>query len=251
MMMSLLGSNLSPQQIRDRLQGLDLTSEVKQRLQQLQDDPQPSSAQSRHGAIMSRTNCQTNTFTLAASSRGNASLKMPGRRATAPLYSVPGHCVLFAINQRSFTVTRYRIQDERLTQPEHRVVDVQHPLHIDGQHELFEHTPCAHDAFMGSFNFPDKTADIQVFDRSTRQKIGWFPVDDSAARFLACLELLEGVADPQATQVAEELIYHYHPGVAWKAFQQIYHANPNRAQQYVRMLGKHRNPRLDTLLERI
>ncbi|WP_347905438.1 hypothetical protein [Pseudomonas purpurea] len=202
---------------------------------------------------MSRTNCQAGTITLASSSRGNVSIKVPGLGAAAQLYSVPGHCVLFALQPHAYAITRYRIEGECLTRHEHVVVDARHPVHINGAHELFEQTSDGQEnaGVIASFNFPDKTADIQVFDRSTLQKTGWFPADDSAARFLTCLELLEGVADPHTFQVAEELIYHYHPGVAWKAFQQIHHASPNRAQQYVRMLGKHHNPRLNTLLERI
>nr|BFE89809.1 hypothetical protein GCM10020185_03450 [Pseudomonas brassicacearum subsp. brassicacearum] len=52
------------------------------------------------------------------------------------------------------------------------------------------------------------------------------------------LELLETIQDPEGVRVAGELIYHYHPAVAWKAFQMLYRADPQNALSYVPSLKK-------------
>ncbi|WP_241392782.1 hypothetical protein [Pseudomonas chlororaphis] len=129
------------------------------------------------------------------------------------------------------------------------VVSEGNPLMVDGRHTLFDCPPAAAhpQAFIGSINLPHRSADISVFDRQSLRKIAWIPHDDGAARFLVSLELLEATQDPGIGTIAEELIYHYHPAVAWKAFQTIYQFNRQTALDYVPLLRQNRC--LDSLLD--
>jgi hypothetical protein len=158
---------------------------------------------------------------------------------------------LFAINGESFPIQLYQLEDECLTRAERVSVDGNNPLFVDGAKVLFDSNPDGNGqpAFIGSINLPERTADIGVFDPDSLRKIAWFPHDDSAARFLASLELLEAAQDPGACKVAEELIYHYHPAVAWKAFQIISRTDLQAALNCAPLLRNLQNSRLNHLLD--
>lgn len=252
MITTLLNSDLTPSQIITSIKTLNLSAEVKKLADQLPKQTANTSEPSYHAAIMKLTNTHTGTLTLHCNNSGNISLKVPDNAPTPEqLYSVPGNSVLFAINAESYSVQLYEVADEHLTLGHRVIVDASNPLFIDGTKTVFDSNPdgTGHSAFIGSFNFPDKSADIYVFDRVSLQKIAWFPHDDSAARYLVSLELLEAARDPGAGKVAEELIYHYHPAVAWKAFQMIHRVNPATALGYAPLLKNLQNTRLNDLLD--
>lgn len=252
MIKTLLNFDLTPSQIITRIKTLNMSTEVKNLAEQLSKQTASTSEPSYRAAIMKLTNTHTGTLTLHCNQNGNISLKVPDN-APMPeqLYSVPGNSVLFAINAEAFSIQLYEVEDEHLTLGEQVIVDASNPLFIDGTKTLFDSNPSGtgHSAFIGSFNFPDKSADIHVFDRASLQKIAWFPHDDSAARYLVSLELLEAAHDPGAGKVAEELIYHYHPAVAWKAFQMIHLVNPATALGYAPLLRNLQNTRVNDLLD--
>lgn len=203
-------------------------------------------------SLLNSTNIHTGTLTLFYNATGNISLKVPDAApASAQLYSIPGHSVLFAINAQSYCVQLYSLNGDQLTLGAQVTIDADNPLYIDGAQTLYDSNPAGsgHRAFIGSVNFPDKAADIHVYERASLQKIAWFAQDDSAARYLVSLELLEALQDPDTGKVAEELIYHYHPAVAWKAFQLMHHVDPHLARRYVAQLRKLENPRIDELLD--
>ncbi|WP_367371974.1 hypothetical protein [Pseudomonas lini] len=252
MIKTLLSTDLTPSQLIARIKTLNMTAEVKKLA-----DPLPKKTarafDSSHGAeILRLTNTHTGTLTLHCNKSGNISLKAPDSApASEQLYSVPGNSVLFSINAEPFPLQLYELEDEHLTRAELVIVDAGNPLFIDGTQTLFDSNAhgTGHSAFIGSLNFPDKSADIYVFDRVSLQKTAWFPHDDSAARYLVSLELLEAAQDPGAGKVAEELIYHYHPAVAWKAFQMIHLVNPAAALVYAPLLRNLQNTRLNNLLD--
>ncbi|MBB3238940.1 hypothetical protein FHW68_000412 [Pseudomonas sp. Tn43] len=252
MIKTLLDADLTPSQLINRIKTLNMSAEVKKLANQLPKKTARTFESSQQAEILRRTNTHTGTLTLHCNEVGNISLKTPDN-APAPehLYSVPGNSVLFSINAASFSLQLYKLEDEHLTRGELVIVDAGNPLFIDGTQTLFDSNVdgTGHSAFIGSVNFPDKSADIYVFDRVSLQKIAWFPHDDSAARYLVSLELLEAAQDPDASRVAEELIYHYHPAVAWKAFQIIHLLNPATALGYAPLLRNLQNTRLNELLD--
>ncbi|WP_392887398.1 hypothetical protein ACF6ZU_23335 [Pseudomonas migulae] len=252
MIKTLLNRDLTPAQLITGIKALNMNIEIKNLAEQLPKKTALVFDPSHCAKIMKLTNTHTGTLTLHCNESGNISLKAPDN-APAPeqLYSVPGNSVLFAINAASFPIQLYTLEEEHLTRGEQVIVDTNNPLFIDGTTTLFDSNTedAGHPAFIGSLNFPDRSADIGVFDRMSLQKIGWFPHDNSAARYLVSLELLEAARDPGARKVAEELIYHYHPAVAWKAFQMIHRDNPATALGYAPLLRKLQNTRLNDLLD--
>ncbi|WP_085708721.1 MULTISPECIES: hypothetical protein [unclassified Pseudomonas] len=252
MIKNLLNPDLTSDQLITRIKTINMGAEINQLADQLLESITGTQNLSRHAAIMNATNAHTKTLTLYCNEVGNISLKAPDN-APAPeqLYSVPGNSVLFAINGQSFSVQLYRRDDEHLTRADLVIVNADRPLFIDGSITLYDSNPYGngHSAFIGSINLPEKTADISVFDPDSLRKIAWFPHDDSAARFLVSLELLEAAQDSGACKVAEELIYHYHPAVAWKAFQIIGRADPQSALKHSALLRNLQNSRLNHLLE--
>lgn len=252
MIKNLLNPDLKPDQLITCIKTTNMGSEVKILADQLSEPEADTENLSRHAAIMKATNIHTGTLTLYCNKNGNISLKAPDN-ASAPeqLYSVPGNSVLFAINGQSYSIQLYRLDGEYLTRAEQVIVDAENPLFIDGSKMLYDSNPNGngHPAFIGSINLPDRTADISVFDPHSLRKIGWFPHDDSAARFLVSLELLEAAQDPGACKVAQELIYHYHPAVAWRAFQMINRTDRQAALSCAPLLRNLQDSRLNYLLD--
>lgn len=252
MIKTLLDPDLTPSQLITSIKTLDMSVEVKNLADQLPEQTAHTLDSSRRAEIMKLTNIHTGTLTLHCNKNGNISLKAPDNTpASEQLYSVPGNSVLFAINAESFCIQLYALEEDHLTRAELVIVDASNPLFIDGTKVLFDSNPTGygHPAFIGSINLPDRSADISVFDRVSLNKIAWFPHDDSAARYLVSLELLEAAQDPGAFRVAEELIYHYHPAVAWKAFQVIQQTDPHAALHYIPLLRNLQNSRLNLLLD--
>jgi hypothetical protein len=252
MIESLVNSDLPPEQILAAIKSMDTTTEIKKLITRQRERTAHDPDASQRAAIMKLTNTHTGTLTLHRNEKGNISLKAPNNAPASPLiYSVPGNSILFAINAQSFSVQLYHVEDDTLIPGRKMTVDATNPLFIDGSRVLYDSNPEGegHPAFIGSFNFPDSSTDICVFDRTSLRKIAWFPHDASAARYLVSLELLEAVRDPDASKVAEDLIYHYHPAVAWKAFQLLHNADPRTAHGYVPHLRKLQNVRLDHLLD--
>lgn len=252
MIKTLLNATLSPNELITTLKTLDTSAEIHKLVSVLHNTPEHPHETSKSATIMKSTNTLTGTLTLYCNDSGNISLKVPDRAPPSPqLYTVPGNSVLFAINDQSFPVQLYGVEANNLILGKQVIVDANNPLFIDGTKVLFDSNPTGdgHATFIGSINLPDKSADIGVFDRASRHKIAWFPHDDSAARYLVSLELLEAAQDPGAGKVAEELIYHYHPAVAWKAFQVIHKIDPQAALHFVPLLRNLQNSRLNVLLE--
>lgn len=252
MIETLLDKGLSPSQIIKSLEALDITRHIERLAHQLSKNTALTHDTSRSAEIMKSTNIHTRTLILHCNGDGNIGLKAPDNAgASELLYTVPGNSILFAINNQSFPVQLYEIQDDKLTLGQWIIVDADNPLFIDGTKVLFDSNPTGHGhkAFIGSINLPDRSADIGVFDRASLDKIAWFPHDDSAARYLVSLELLETAQDPEARKVAEELIYHYHPAVAWKAFQMIQQTDRQAALNYVPLLRNLQDNHLNVLLD--
>jgi hypothetical protein len=252
MISTLLSRNLTPAQLMTRIKTMNMGREVQILINELLKQTTDALNLSQRAVIMRVTNIHTGTLTLHHNEVGNISLKAPDNVQPAELlYSVPGNSVLFAINAESFSIQLYKLEDECLTCAERVIVDADNPLFIDGSKVLFDSNPHGngHPAFIGSVNLPDRSADIGVFDRNSLCKIAWFPHDDSAARYLVSLELLEAAQDPGACKVAEELIYHYHPAVAWKAFQVLRRADLQAATNCVPLLRNLQNSRLNYLLD--
>jgi hypothetical protein len=252
MIKTLLDPDLTPSQLITNIKALDMSVEVKNLADQLPEQTAHTLDSSHRAEIMKLTNIHTGTLTLHCNKSGNISLKAPDNAPTSEqLYSVPGNSVLFAINAESFSIQLYALKEDHLTRAELVIVDASNPLFIDGTKVLFDSNPTGngHPAFIGSINLPDRSADISVFDRTSLNKIAWFPHDDSAARYLVSLELLEAAQDPGALRVAEELIYHYHPAVAWKAFKVIQQTDLRAALQHVPLLRNLQNSRLNLLLD--
>lgn len=247
MIKTLISKKMPPEYIAETIKTLDMAAQINQLIVDLKHHPTFATARPRRAVIMTLTNRHTATLTLHSSGIGNISIKAPtlGSRASQ-LYSVPGQSILFAIDQ-PFEVQLYAINSQQLEKTGICLIDQNNPLVVDGRRTLFDyHRPGA--GLVGRINLPDRTADIDVFDRASLRKVAWLPHDESAARYLVSLELLEAVQDPDSVRVAGELIYHYHPAVAWKAFQTLYLADPQTAVSYVALLKKHRNAHLDTLL---
>ncbi|CAI8944317.1 MULTISPECIES: hypothetical protein [Pseudomonas] len=252
MIKNLLNPDLTPAQLISSIKTINMGNEINNLADQLVNQTVNTLDSSRRAAIMKATNIHTGTLTLHCNKDGNISLKAPDNApAQEQLYSVPGNSVLFAINGQSFSIQLYKLAGEYLTRAQHVIVDTDHPLYIDGTQTLYDSNPTGngHPAFIGSINMPVRSADISVFDRLSLRKIAWFPHDDSAARFLVSLELLDAAQDPDACKVAQELIYHYHPAVAWKAFQVLGRTDPQAALKCVPLLRNLQNGRLNQLLD--
>jgi hypothetical protein len=251
MIETLLNTALSPNELITTLKTLDTSANIN-RLASLLHKNSAANEASKSAEIMKSTNTHTGTLILHCNEYGNISLKAPDSAPPSPLlYTVPGNSVLFAINDQSFPVQLYGVQDNNLTVGKQIIIDANHPLFIDGTKFLFDSNPTGtgHAAFIGSINLPDRSADIGVYARASLHKVAWFPHDDSAARYLVSLELLEAAQDPEVGKVAEELIYHFHPAVAWKAFQVIQKVDPQAALHFVPLLRNLQNSRLNVLLE--
>lgn len=252
MIKTLLSPVSHPEHCTELIKNIDMSAEVKSLINALGEQPADRPQLSATASLLNSTNIHTGTLTLFYNATGNISLKTPDAApASAQLYSIPGRSVLFAINAQSYCVQLYTLNGDHLTPGAQVIVDADNPLFIDGAQTLYDSNPAGagHTAFIGSVNFPDKAADIHVYQRASLQKIAWFAQDDSAARYLVSLELLEALDDPDAGKVAEELIYHYHPAVAWKAFQLIHRVDPQTARGYTAQLRKLEDPRIDGLLD--
>lgn len=254
MIRTLISKKLTPIEITALIKTSNMTAEIKGLISNLNVQPTFTSPVSRRAAIMNITNPHTGTVTLHCTDIGNISIKAPQPLSLpSPLYSVPGQSILFAINKQPFKIQLYTVADDRLIMSNTVIVDESNPLPIDGTQTLFDCDPMGqgHNVFIGSINLPDRSADIGVFDRTSLRKIAWFPHDDSAARYLVSLELLEAAQDPETGKVAEELIYHYHPAVAWKAFQVLHQADRQAALHYMPLLRNLQNSRLNHLLDQL
>jgi len=250
MIRNLIATRLPPEHVAQIITTLDMTAQIKQLIEDLYARQNFATAQSRRAAIMNMTNPHTGTITLHCTDIGNISIKAPALNNTSSqLYSVPGQSILFALD-RPFEVQQYIIDRHQLEKADTRIVDNNNPLVIDGSRTLFDYSQQGRKqvGLIGRINFPDRSSDISVFDRASLRKTAWLPHDGSAARYLVSLELLETIQDPGGARVAEELIYHYHPAVAWKAFQMLYRADPQNALNYLPLLKKLKNTRLDNLL---
>lgn len=250
MIKKLITKKFSPTHIAKKIKTLDMTSETKQLISQLIDKPEFSKESLRRATIMNITNVHTGTLILHQTSTGNISIKSGTfDSSSSPLYSVPGQSILFALD-RPFEIQRYTIHEHRIEKTDRVIIDMRNPLIIDGRHTLFDYiqTHRKPAKLTGRINLPNRAADISVFDRITLRKIAWLPHDESAARYLTSLELLETIQDPGSVKVAEELVYHYHPAVVWKAFQILYQADRHKALTHIPLLKKHKSARLDSLL---
>ena len=250
MIKNLISEKNSPTDIAKTIKELDMTSEARQLISQLMAEPAFATAQSRRATIMNITNTHTRTLVLHKTNKVNISIKLSKFDPTpAPLYSVPGQSILFALDQ-PFEIQRYTVKEGRIEKADIATIDQKNPLIIDGHHTLFDYIQTRREPakLTGRINFPNRAMDISVFDRVSLRKIAWLPHDESAARYLVSLELLETIQDPEMHKVAGELIYHYHPAVAWKAFQILYRTDRLNALNYVQLLKKHQNARLDDLL---
>ncbi|WP_251010262.1 hypothetical protein [Pseudomonas fluorescens] len=250
MLNNLITTKLPPEHIADKIKTLDMTAEINQLITHLGVQSTLATTQSRRAAIMNITNLHTGTITLHSTSIGNISIKaLTAETASSPLYSVPGQSVVFAVD-RPFKVQRYTLSAHQLEKSDVVIIDKNNPLIIDGGRTVFDYLPLGPEpgGLTGRINWPDRSADISVFHRVSLRKVAWLPHDESAARYLVSLELLETIQDPERTRVAEELVYHYHPAVAWKAFQVLYQADPQIALNYVPLLKQHQDTRLDNLL---
>lgn len=248
MIKTLISRKLSPEHIAETIKTLDMAAQISQLIVDLKHQPGFATARSRRAAIMNMTNPHTGTLILHSTHVGNISIKAPRLSGTASrLYSVPGQSILFAIDQ-PFEVQLYTINAHQLEKTDICLIDQNNPLVVDGRQILFDYRQ-PDGGLVGRINLPDRAADIGVFDRVSLRKIAWLPHDESTARHLVSLELLETVQDPERARVAGELIYHYHPAVAWKAFQMLYRVDPQTAVSHVALLKKHRNARLDSLLQ--
>lgn len=252
MIAELIANQVHPERVLEAVAQRDMTAEVDRLIETLHVQHSGlNDTNTRRAAILDIVNPQTHNLTLHCTDFGNISLKAPQAPTSAELYSVPGHTILFAIHRQPFLVQLYRVTEDKLLMDERVTIYAGHPLWIDGRHFLFDVDTSSHSqqAFIGSINLPDRSADISVYDRDTLRKIAWFPHDDGAARHLVSLQLLEGAEDPGGAKVAEELIYHYHPAVAWHAFQILYQQNRQAALEYVPLLRQLKSQRLDYLLE--
>ncbi|WP_223471609.1 MULTISPECIES: hypothetical protein [unclassified Pseudomonas] len=250
MIKNLIATRIPLERIAEKIKTLDMTAQVKQLIADLDIQHNVATAQSRRAAIMNMTNPHTGTITLHCTSVGNISIKAPASNtASSQLYSVPGQSILFALDQ-PFEIQQYTLKTHQLEKTDTSIIDNCNPLIIDGNRTLFDYSQRGEKqpALIGRINFPDRSADINVFDPVSLRKTAWLPQDNSTARYLLSLELLETIQDPEGVRVAGELIYHYHPAVAWKAFQMLYRADPQNALSYVPSLKKRKDARLDNLL---
>ncbi|WP_085586679.1 MULTISPECIES: hypothetical protein [unclassified Pseudomonas] len=244
--------NSAPAELAEAIKNLNLTIEIQELSNHLYSNIKTSAKQQQRATILDNVNPYTQTLTLHCTDDANISVRTLSSTSSTVLYSVPGHSILFPVHSEPFSVQLYGIEGDRLSLARRVTVTDRDPLLIDGRHTLYECVPSEGPTpvLVGSINLPVRSADISVFDRSSLRKVAWFPHDDSAARYLVSLELLEAAQDPEAVRVAEELIHHYHPAVAWKAFQIIDQHAQDTARRYVPLLRKLNNPRLDQLLER-
>ncbi len=251
MITDIISNKISLEKIVDTIKHTDMTREVRNLFDALNTQKNMTDESLRRATILDIVNPHTNNLTIYCTDYGNISIKAPHTSKSSELYSVPGYSILFAINNQSFTIQLYSISEEKLTLKDSVIISEGDPLVIDGRYTLFDCNPSGegHQAFIGSINLPDRSADISVFDRESLCKIAWFPHDDSAARYLVSLELLEAAQDPGVGKVAEELIYHYHPAVAWRAFQVIYQKDRQIALDYVPLLRQLKNDHLNHLLD--
>ncbi|VVO94560.1 hypothetical protein [Pseudomonas fluorescens] len=251
MLTTLISQETNPEKIIEIIKKLDMTAEVKKLFAALGNQVKTTDTNVHRAALLDIVNPNTNTLTLHCNDFSNISIKTPSTSNSSALYSAPGYSIFFAINHQSFTIQRYSVTEEWLTKKDSVTVSEGNPVVIDGRDTLLDCNPPGEgdQAFIGSINLPDRSADISVFDRKSLRKIAWFPHDDSAARYLVSLELLEAAQDPDAAKVAEEVIYHYHPAVAWRAFQMIYQKDRHNALHYVPLLRQLQNRRLDYLLD--
>lgn len=247
MITELLDTDLEPEPILDTLNKNNMTSEVNTLCNLLDTRIKTLGIQHYKAQALNSTNPYTRTLTLYYNAAGNISIKAPDSTTASPyFYSVPGKTFLFSINNTPFNVQRYTIEDDQLSLGDNTTVDDGQALYIDGTKELFE---CDQEVLSASINLIDRRADIAVFDRRTLKKVAWLPNDESAARFLVSLELLEAAADPHARKVAEELIYHQHPAVTWKAFNVIAQEDKAAALAYAPVMRLLQNEQLNRYLD--
>lgn len=250
MIKNLITKIISPSEIAKTIKSLDMTSEIKKLISQVMATPDFAAGKTLRAAVIAITNPHTGTVILHRTSIGNISIRSaPFNSGSSSLYSVPGQSILFALDQ-PFEIQQYTLDEQCIRKTERIIIDKRNPLVIDGRHMLFDYlqTGSKTAKLTGRIDLPNRAVDIGVYDRVTLRKTAWLPHDKSAACYLTSLDLLETIQDPDGGKVAEELIYHYHPAVVWKAFQILYQTEPQKALTYVPLLKKHKNERLDSLL---
>lgn len=248
MITQLLDNSLPPSSILQYISQSNINHEIKTLIKALNLQKEQSNIDQYKAHILDTANLHTGTLTLHYNETGNISIRMPQDLKQLPsIYSLPGKTFLFTIDNTSFSVQRYTIGDNGLKDNGSIIINGQNPLYIDGAETLYE---CTSNIAYGSLTLVDKQADISVFDRQTLQKIAWLPNDESAARFLVSLELLAAAEDTHRRKVAEELVYHTHPAVAWSAFNAIAEEDRQAALVYAPVMRLLQNDKLNEFLDR-
>lgn len=157
--------------------------------------------------------------------------------APCHLYSSSGHSIWFAPEGFDYTLQLFERAGDHLRLEDIVRVTKQSPLLVEGDRTVVEVCAgpgSAHLAF--SLNQPVPGSDIQVYDRKSLVSIAWFPADAETPRYLMLLEALGAVGDPALQAIAEELIYHPHSAVRWRAFKVLSQACPDKTAQYRELL---------------
>ncbi|WP_236196834.1 hypothetical protein [Pseudomonas glycinae] len=247
MITKLLTNSLSPSELLQKIRTCNMRAEVEKLVKTINNKNKTPEHILYKTRILNITNLHNNNLTLYCNDIGNISIKIPDNNAASPyMYSIPGKTFLFSIDGHSFDVQHYQIDDNGLKHIGSVTINEGSPLYIDGTKELYE---CAPDIAFGAMTLVDRRADISVYDRQTLQKVAWLPNDQSAARFLVALELLEVAQDPQRRKVAEELVYHSHAAVAWNAFNVIAEQDRQAALAYAPVMRLLRNDKLNSFLD--
>ncbi|WP_438301321.1 hypothetical protein [Pseudomonas sp. NMS19W] len=247
MITQLLNNNLSPPELLQKIRTCNMRLEIEKLAQTINNKNNTSENNHYKTHILNITNLHNNNLTLHYNETGNISIKVPGSNTQSPyIYSIPGKTFLFSIDGNPFSVQHLLIDDNGLKRIGSTTITEDTPLYIDGTKELYE---CAPDIAFGAMTLVDRRADISVYDRQTLQKVAWLPNDESAARFLVALELLEVVRDPQRRKVAEELVYHTHAAVAWNAFNAIAEQDRQAALAYAPVMRLLQNDKLNSFLD--
>ncbi|KWB69834.1 hypothetical protein WL40_12550 [Burkholderia ubonensis] len=248
----ILASAYSPTKMLQWIKYADMAEVVRQLMYSFEVSLLDKESIARRAAIMRAVNGCSKTFTLHASDNATVNVTLL-KRSDHPeyLYASSGWSIFFTLGNHTFSVTRFEINGDQLTDARRELVTSANPILIDHARTV---ASCDIDydeptSLVFNINVPGSHTDVVVYDRDTLTSVAWFPGDNNVTRFLVALEALESTCDPHADLVCKELIYHYHPAVRWHAFRLLHQLAPEAARGLLPILRADSDPTLNGLID--
>ncbi|WP_157655353.1 hypothetical protein [Burkholderia ubonensis] len=206
----------------------------------------------RNVETMKRVNRHSQSLNLFTNEHGSINVTRLHRGECAErLYATTGKSIFFSIKNTSFSINKFNIDNNKLSNEQTLTVSRDTPQIINHDNEVYFYnlSPDNNADLAFNIHLKGKMSDIRVFDLDSKENIAWLPADERVTKSLIALEALNSLGDPGTQSVCEELIYHHHPAVCWKAFQILHRLDKKSAHTFIPIIKSHDDEKLSSLIE--